>query len=1054
MSKILLAFICALCLLSQSTGSTYVKAQDIRFEAPIDALSFSIVKSIVQDKTGYLWIGTTQGLYRYDGLGLIRFQFNPDAENGLTNNAITALCATKSGSLWIGTNGGGLNQFDPATGQFLSFTHDSSGLVNDHVRAIIEDELGNLWIGTKGGLARMDVTTGELSFYLNVPNVGSSIVDNNILSICRDNEGGIWIGTSKGLDLFNEQGNNFIHYLFPQGQVTVRSIAAASDGGIWIGTDKGLYHLNIITGNFRHYYHDPLKPSSLVSDLILSVFEDQNNKLWIGTRGGLDQMVDSIFKHFNSNPYTQSLSNDIINSIFEDFSGIVWFGTNLGINKYDRKTSAFSLFQNIPDDPKSISGNQVYTLVQTGDQFIVGTNVGLNLFNIETGGFSGFSQIGQDVRSIIDANDNKYWVATQNGLFVVDNFGSILNTFHYDPNTPSGLNSNIMFSLCQDEAGDIWIGSDEGVNKIDTETFQITQKFPDVIWGLVFYILYDSHKMLWLGTEHGLYQYDYRDESLTEYFHNDQNYSSLGSNFILYIYEDSDGSLWIGTNGGGLNKFDRSTHTFTRYLIEDGLPSNVIFSVIEDDDNILWVGTDTGLSRFDPTTLSFTNYDEANGLQQKFTGAAIKTAAGRLYLGGKNGLSAFLPSEIITNTLIPRVVITSFTLKDENPDIAWIKPSKITLDHNQNSFNLSFVALDFTAPQKNEYAFSLEGFDRGWTYVDASQRFTTYTNLPPGRYVFKVIAANNDGVWNQDGDSLEIYIRPPFWQSWWFVSLVVLAGAGSVLGFIRFRLATLAAQKRHLEQLVAQRTTELAVQYDKERDAHARLEKEIQQRTEFTRSLVHEIKTPLTPILAASDALANNIIDEPWHSLARSVETGASDLSRRIGELFDLTKGEIGAFVVNKQRISLNPLLDSVYRLLAPEAAQRNLELKRQYPEDMVPIFADEDRIRQVLLNLIGNSFKFTSPGGLITLRAAQTPNEVQIEVEDTGCGIPETNLHLLFEPSRRLSSISNRSGGLGLGLALSKMIIEKHHGRIWVTSQLDKGSTFIFTLPIKDGGG
>jgi len=824
--------------------------EDLQLQAPLvlgnirfdhitveDGLSQNGAFAILQDSDGFMWFGTQDGLDKYDGQSFTAYRHDPDNANSPSDNWIWALHEDQSGTLWIGTLNGGLNRYDRETGTFTHYQNDPDNpqsLSHNEVLAIYEDSDSFLWIGTRVGLDRFDNETESFTHYpqitdavhaihqtqdgllwvgtegggfnrfnletesitqfLNNANDPQSLIDNNIWTIYEDSFDILWLGTDAGLERFDRESGTFNHHqnnpADPQSLSfnSIRTIYEDPWGALWIGTDGGgLDRFDRETEAFSHFQYDPGDPDSLSHYSVYDLFQDQEGVLWIGTYGGgIDKLfwgsLDyAYFKHNHNKP--NSLSDNDIRGIYEDQSGMLWVGTNGGLNRFDRKTGQWHHYQHDPDDPFSISSNVV------GD--------------------------------VLEDRDGLLWVGTMDhGLNRYDPETEHFTRYQNDPNDPTSLRGSFISGIIQDRQGILWIGSmDGGLNSYDPESGYFTHYLsdandPDSIYSDNIFTIYEDHQgWLWIGTfGDGLNRYDRANNKFTNYQTDPNDSSSLNNNLVTSILEDSEGTLWIGT-AGGLNKFDRETETFTHYREKDGLPNDLIVGILEDEGGNLWLSTNHGLSTFNPQTETFTNFDVNDGLQSnEFNGIAYhKSNSGEVFFGGIRGLNAFYPDRIQENNLyVPEVALTRLTQGSE--DIELDQPinylTEMTLYWPDNYFEFEFAALSFAQPDKNQYAYILEGLDDNWNEI-GTRNYGKYTHLPGGTYTLRLKGSNNDGVWNETGTAIEITIVPPFWETWVFRGIVLLAITGGITGFHSFRVQRTHTRNRELEKLVEERTTEL-----------------------------------------------------------------------------------------------------------------------------------------------------------------------------------------------------------------------------------------------------
>lgn len=1062
------------------TGSTSVSASEYstKFEhlSIEDGLSQSVVFSILQDKNGYIWFATKEGLNRYDGIEFTVFTKIPNDDTSISGNYINTTFADSKGNIWAGTLNGGLNRFNEIDNTFTSFQfnpYDEQSISHNYVSAICEDPEGYIWVATHNGLNRIHPESTEFTRYFHNPDNPQSISSNTIWSLFVDNNGIIWLGMDNGLSSFDYITGIFTHYNHDPGNPNsisndvVRSILQSEDGMLWLGTYNGLNKFDPKTATFTRYVHDSDDPESISNNRIRAICEDDDNNLWIGTTDGLNKMdtesgTFTRYMHDAGNPH--SISNNVIWSLLYDRSGILWVGTfNGGVNKLVKSKQAFVNYRHNPGNSQSISSSIVKCIYEASDGIIwVGTLDGLNKLDPESEIFTHYkhdsanpnSLIHNTTKVITQTKDGNLWIGTTNGLDRFDPLTETFTHFRHEAGNLNSLSNNIIWSLQEGENNILWIGTYNGFNKLDLSTLNFTHySFDNArLVNVIVYDIYEKGDSLWLATSDGL-GYLNKDTGLfSNYTHNQDIGYTLNDNNVKCIFEDSAGTLWFGT-GGGLNKMESLGGTFKSYTVEDGLPSNTIFGILQDEEGFLWLSTNHGLSRFDPDKETYENYTDSDGLQSnEFSeGAYFKGSDGRLYFGGINGFDAFYPSEIVETTHSAPIVITAFDLigAEEALEEPVSQIRDIDLEYKQNSFDIEFAFLDYTSPHSSKYSYKLIGFDEEWRYCTAESRIASYTNLDNGEYVFWIRASNNQKFEDFSELMVRINILAPFWKQWWFVLLCVAAAALLLYGVLKFRTRTIMHQKQKLERQVEKRTIQLREEITKHKLTERKLQAEMDKRIEFTRALVHELKTPLTTLSISSDLFSEEANEEPYKSLAKNINRGLTKLSKRIEEMLDLARGEIGLLRLRRKNVNLNSFMHDLSEDLTAIADRKGVKLICNVSEDMPTASIDSERIGQVISNLVDNAFKFTHGGGKVELSAKVDGNRFVVEVKDNGRGISKSRQQNIFSSNPDSRTDSERFGGLGLGLTLSKMLVELHGGKIWVRSKFHSGSTFAFSVPI-----
>ena len=725
-------------------------------------------------------------------------RYQPEAvrSDGLDSGYITSILEDREGFLWIGTEGGGLYHFDRDSETFSAYRHNTKrtgSLGSDMVYCLYEDHNGVLWVGTGNGLDRLEPGAEIFSHYRRITNDSYSLSSNTIRSITEDQSGLLWVATNdSGINLFNPATGRSIRYQNDPDDASslssnfVRSLIISRSGTIWIATyGGGLNQFDPLKEKFIHFNNAPLDPNSLSSDRLLSLYEDRSGIIWCGALiGGISKLDwgSNLFKHYkNDSSNSSTLSRNQVWAIMEDRDGYLWVGTdNGGLNRMDPKIGKFIHYRTSSTLSGSLSSNTVRALLQ-------------------------------DSTGII-------WIGTDNGLDRLDPGSDQFVHIQYDPEKNALAGENVIVALAEDHDGNIWIASyQEGIDYYDRQAqsfihYQHDPNDPTSLNGSTIWTLYvDSKNTLWIGTSSGLDHLDSKTGVFTHYRNDGGNLNSLSDNRVMSILEDHAGMLWIGTTGG-LNRFNPLTGTFGQFREKHGLPNDNIFGIQEDAQGYLWLSTNKGLSRFYPPTLKFTNYDVRDGLQSnEFNpGASYKNRNGEIFFGGVNGLTAFNPQEIKGNVYIPPVVLTSLTQNSIPVDTGLVPDAvnEVVFRWPNNYFEFEFAALNFTQPEKNQYAFQLEGFDQKWNYI-RERHNGQYTNLPGGTYTLRLKGSNNDGVWNNTGASLTITVVPPIWQTRWFQWGAVLVLVLAVLAGYRIRLNSIERHNRQLALEVAERTHEI-----------------------------------------------------------------------------------------------------------------------------------------------------------------------------------------------------------------------------------------------------
>ncbi|MEK8019784.1 MAG: two-component regulator propeller domain-containing protein [Candidatus Parabeggiatoa sp.] len=1082
--------------------SPLTQAQTIQFQqlSIKDGLSQSTVYSILQDRLGFLWIGTEDGLNKYDGYRFTVYRHQPQNPHSLSDNTIFALYEDSHGTLWIGT-ANGLNQFDQKQNQFVRHLydpHNPNSLSHQVVLSIYEDHRNQLWIGTKGGgLNQFDRIQNHFVRYQHDPNTPNSLSHNVVWPIYEDSSNTLWIGTNGGgLNQFDLQQQKFIHYLPNPKQPDslsnrVTSIYEDSTKNLWIGTLNGLHKFDRQQETFVHYFPNPDNPNSLSHRAVWDIVEDKQRLLWIATDGGGLNRFDpktETFKHYKQNPQNPTqLNNDYILSLYQDRAGTLWIGTaGGGLNLLHQAHKPFHHYFHNPLDANTLNNNDISALYEDRDGFLwVGTEGGgLNQFDQTRQNVTHYRHDPQNPNSLSHDDIQSIYQDTQ-GILWIGTYGGGLNHFNRqqnrfiayrnNPDNNNTLSDDYVMSIYEDNKGFLWIGTLKGLNRFDRQSHQFVPFCHDpnnpnsLSHDTISAIYQDKKGSLWIGTEEGLNQFNDESNQFVRYQHDLQNPNSLSHKHVSVIHEDKTGTLWVGTYGGGLNQFNRNTKTFRHYHEQHGLPNDTIYGILEDAQGYLWLSTNKGLSKFNPKTGTFRNYDRLDGLQSdEFNPAFHQNRRGELFFGGINGFNVFHPAQIQDNPYKPPIVITQFKIFNQPVPIGNDSPLKqlmnltkeIKLSYQQSFFSFEFAALNFLRPEKNQYTYKLEGFDQEWNQI-GTRRQAYYTNVPPGTYWFNIKGSNNDNIWNEAGRRIKIIITPPWWEKRGFqISLIILL-VTMIIGGFHWRVAIIKKQKHQLENCVQERTEELQVAKQKSEIAN-------QAKSTFLASMSHELRTPLNGILGYAHILLRDSdisTGQQQHGL-NVIEQSGNHLLDLINDVLDLAKVESGKIELYEIDFNLPSLLNGVSEIIKIRAQHKGIHFYLDSADNLPNgVYGDERRLRQILLNLLGNAIKFTDQGSVtLTCRgepacspqtgspqtgSPQNDFYLYFKIEDTGVGISPENLERIFEPFKQVGEQARQAKGTGLGLAISKNLVELMGGQLRVSSQINVGTQFGFELAL-----
>jgi len=872
--------------------------KDIKFEriSLEQGLSQSSIYSMCQDKEGMIWFGTLDGLNKFDGYKFTKYRHNRNDPTSISDNSINCVFEDSKGILWIGTRTMGISKYDKIKNYFVNIKSnpkDPASLCDNDVRAIIEDKDGLLWIATANGLCSYDKIGNVFKSYKVNPFDTNSIPSNNVYVLACDKFNNLWIGTDKGLSKRMPFGKvlNFKHIDNISSTLShnlVKSILIDAKENIWVGTDHGLNKFSI-NGDLLNTYLPIPNKNSISSFKINDILEDHNGILWIASQdNGLIRFdpltnIFSTYKNDPSNP--NSLLVNTILSLFQDKTKILWVGTYLGgIHKWNRAAEELDVFRHNPYDAQSLSSSKVRTIYQDkkGVIWVGTTDGGLNKWKTTDDRFEHYKHDIQNpysisnnhVRSIFEDKIGNFWVGTDGGgMNLLDRNSKKFQRLLSQDGVPGSISSNSIWNIFQDSKGRLWIATTKGLNQYDYQTKKFRQwkhsdKDPKSLsHDQVTMIMEDSNHTLWVGTMGGgLNIFDPEKNEFKAFKHDPKNDKSIGDDRIYSIVEDSEKTLWIGTKGT-LNRLNRNDFTFQTFDERDGFPNDVFMGIVEDKQGNLWISTNCGLSRFNKKNFKIRNYDVKDGLQSNefLVGSYCKSSNGELFFGGIDGFNAFFPERIVENPNPPQILITGFKInnKDMILDTAIFMKKEIKLKWNQNILSFDFVALDYVFPQKNQYAYKMEGFDKDWIEFGTG-RFTTYTNMPHGVFTFRVKGSNNDGVWNNQGASIRIIISPPFWKTKIFYIFIFLVIIALIFLYVKWRERKLQNDKRILENLVQERTKEIVEASNEIREQAKIIEQKsvlIEQKSKDITDSIEYASRIQSALLPPVEMLESNFVD-------------------------------------------------------------------------------------------------------------------------------------------------------------------------------------------------
>lgn len=1047
-----------------------------------EGLSQSVVNCVFQDSKGYIWMGTQNGLNRFDGEKFEIYRFDQSDYSSISNNWIYAISEDSEGDLWIGTKGG-LHKYQRAEDNFVRINYQTGFTpdVSQHIYDNICLSNGNILINTPPLISVYIPETGDLVHFQSEMEYDGSVTDTNI-PVLEDSEGNVWVGSTKGLSYFSFSSKEFIAYKFRNSagtevsEVDVASLYMDKKDRLWVGTTIGLFQFNESLGIFEEAVFPLSKGEnwSLKNICVQVILEDWSDNLILGTEGNgmfvLSQNETAFFSIHNYTTENSAIESNIVQDLLIDKSNNLWIGTLWGTTKVDLKKNNFKLYRN-SNSPNSLNllGNVIAGMYRNDDGILwVGNwGQGLNLVNLETNEVEHFSSqmtgkhyIPNDfVHEIVKDAKGNIWVGTRDGIFIYDKPNNRFidwTKFFGNSDLPTFKNTRI-YQIIQDRSQDYWIATSNGLYRVSLENSSV-EVFKNGLAAehqlsanLVYSVLEDADGMIWIATISGLDLYNPATKTLK---HLNKLENELSSDFIVSLCEDSQGRIWIGTNSY-LNVYDKRDSSITYYSEKDGLPSNYIYEIVVDENQDLWFATGVGLSRFDEKTNSFQAFTLEDGLQSlEFNLRASATSPdGQLFFGGMNGFNSFYPDSIRRNPYVPNVVFTKL-LETENGMTYEINPNRlqeVVLSHKVSAFTIGFAALEFTNPEKNNYAYKMEGVSDEWIDI-GNRKFVPFFALPPGEYIFHVRGTNNDGIWSNNNASMKIIVLPPWWRSNYANLVYLVLLVVGVLGFIKLREQKLQRDNMLLEEKVLERTNKIEEQNRIITSKNKELNELNRTKDKFFSIIGHDLGNHFNVIIGFTDVLLsgyNKMDGKKREYHLSNIHKSSMQANDLLGNLLTWARLQRNVIVYKPVKLNINTKLRELVAFHEEAAFKKNI-LIEVFSKQEMSIHADENMFSTIVRNLLGNAIKFTPTNGEISVRIKRRKGFCEFTVQDSGVGIPKVNLKKIFRVDSTITTKgTDGEKGTGLGLVLCKEFVEKHGGHISVQSEVGKGSSFVFTLPL-----
>ena len=1004
-------------------------------------ISQSTIEDIFQDSEGYIWLGTNDGLNRYNGYEFKIYNYE-EYQNSISHNGITDITEDKYGNIWVNTVSG-VNKINKKTEKISNYTEINGKIKEDSTTEIIVTKDNNILVGTYEGLNIYNAKEDRFDIILEQKD---GILSSCIYSIDEDINGNIWIGTELGLNKLSKDFKVLETYT---SESEIYNIFCDDENGfVWAGSDSsGLLKIDTKTKEVTQYINDIEDENSIPANQVGAIIRDSKGNLWVGTTNGLaryNEKNDSFDVYKNKVYDKNSLVYNDVRSIIEDREGVLWVGTYSGISIFDTESS-IKYYNAGLDDGYLLSENMVHGIYEDDEGYLwVGSRTkGVNIIDRENNTSKSISMENNNViqsNSINDITGYKdfIFVATDAGVLKINKKENTIQNY----NLEDGLIGENVKDIFVCDKNYLWIGSTNGLNLLDIENDKIIDMTDYVDEGS--YVRY-----VYQGQDGSYYIGFLRDGGLgiiepnskeTKYYKNIPNdKTSISSNRVRYINEDSKGNIWIGTSYG-LNKYDPKTKVFKRYTTSDGIANNTIYGVLVDDNDNIWVSTNKGISQIDTKNNTVNNLSVTDGLQgNEFNGnAAFKSKSGELFFGGINGLNAFYPEDVNSINNKSKVIFDGFKVNDKD----YLDINGLKFDNNTENIKIKFFTPVYSSNKNISYEYELIGSNS--SKATTKENYVIYNDLLPGKYTFKVRAVDSRGDIS-DSETIEFSIKYPFWMSpiACFIYLVI------VILFIinnKYKL-------KYLDRLVKLRTKELEEQMIKNEELYNNNIKIEENKNKYLVNLSHELRTPLNVISSTNQLLLelskkDNIKSDKLAYYIDISERNCNRLLNLVNNILDNTKLQSKMYTLNLKEVDIIYLVEETSLTLIDYIKSKSIELIIDPEVEEKVILCDDYEIERCIVNLVSNAAKFTPEGGNITITIKDLDDKVMISVLDTGVGIEEKYHKTIFDRFNQVDNDESK-GGSGLGLSITSKIVELHKGEIYVESKVGEGSNFVIILPV-----
>ena len=1004
-------------------------------------ISQSTIEDIFQDSEGYIWLGTNDGLNRYNGYEFKIYNYE-EYQNSISHNGITDITEDKYGNIWVNTVSG-VNKINKKTEKISNYTEINGKIKEDSTTEIIVTKDNNILVGTYEGLNIYNAKEDRFDIILEQKD---GILSSCIYSIDEDINGNIWIGTELGLNKLSKDFKVLETYT---SESEIYNIFCDDENGfVWAGSDSsGLLKIDTKTKEVKQYINNIEDLNSLPANQVGAIIRDSKGNLWVGTTNGLaryNEKNDSFDVYKNKVYDKNSLVYNDVGSIIEDREGVLWVGTYSGISIFDTESS-IKYYNAGLDDGYLLSENMVHGIYEDDEGYLwVGSRTkGVNIIDRENNTSKSISMENNNViqsNSINDITGYKdfIFVSTDAGVLKINKKENTIQNY----NLEDGLIGENVKDIFVCDKNYLWIGSTNGLNLLDIENDKIIDMTDYVDEGS--YVRY-----IYQGQDGSYYIGFLRDGGLgiiepnskeTKYYKNIPNdKTSISSNRVRYINEDSKGNIWIGTSYG-LNKYDPKTKVFKRYTTSDGIANNTIYGVLVDDNDNIWVSTNKGISQIDTKNNTVNNLSVTDGLQgNEFNGnAAFKSKSGELFFGGINGLNAFYPEDVNSINNKSKVIFDGFKVNDKD----YLDINGLKFDNNTENIKIKFFTPVYSSNKNISYEYELIGSNS--SKATTKENYVIYNDLLPGKYTFKVRAVDSRGDIS-DSETIEFSIKYPFWMSpiACFIYLVI-----AILFIINNKY-----KLKYLDRLVKLRTKELEEQMIKNEELYNNNIKIEENKNKYLVNLSHELRTPLNVISSTNQLLLelskkDNIKSDKLAYYIDISERNCNRLLNLVNNILDNTKLQSKMYTLNLKEVDIIYLVEETSLTLIDYIKSKSIELIIDPEVEEKVILCDDYEIERCIVNLVSNAAKFTPEGGNITITIKDLDDKVMISVLDTGVGIEEKYHKTIFDRFNQVDNDESK-GGSGLGLSITSKIVELHKGEIYVESKVGEGSNFVIILPV-----